>query len=141
MIRKLLITLILAVGLMATAGAQSLLDVKFEPVKNSQPEALYVWQDTGMRAGLALPLGYFQYKQKDVLGLNLWGLTDVNSFGTSMPVGLGLSYPFYKDSNGALSFTAGWSTAFKDMSWRKPLGERRADGWAVGLQGNFKFKT
>lgn len=137
--KKVITLLGLICGLALTASAQKL-DVKFEPVNHPQPEALQVWQDTGMRTGFATPFVGVLVNNRELVWINGWTLTDPNAFGDSLYVGLGLSRPLYQDENVKVSLSAGWATAVSHLSLANLAGTRRGDGFAVGFQVLYRFK-
>jgi len=138
MMKKIILSVGLALGLL-TAGAAQKIDVKFNPISNPQPETLHVWQDTGMRTGLAIPLAGIVVNNKTLAEVCGWTLTDTTNLGRSLYVGLGLSVPLYKDSHLKFSLAAGWSTSLSRMTLGEAFGVRRADGYAVGFQLAYRF--
>lgn len=125
------------IALVVMAPAQKL-DVKFEHYSQLQPEALYTWQDTGMRAGLATPVLGVKVDGKLITDVCVWTLSDVRNTDVQY-VGFGVSVPVYKTDRLKFSLAAGWSTSLSRNTLGNPLGVRRADGYGVGVQILYKF--
>lgn len=129
-----------ALGCTMVASTYSqVLDVSLQQIRNPQPEMLYVWQDSGMRMGIATPHFNVVHRGRKIAEIGSWLISDSRDLGDNLYVGVGLSVPLFENDRAKLSLAAGWNSAFSRSTLGEPFGVRRGDGYALGIQWLYRW--
>lgn len=106
--------------------------IKLVPLQNHAPAPLVVFQDSGIRTGLALPTHSFQYQGREFAKFSVWTLRDSKD-SSIYYLGYGVSMALYRVSDLEISLAAGYSSNINSFASIK-----RSD-WGVGFQVAFKY--